>query len=611
MKIGSTDNSIENLADDLFDISQYVSGLSDFIKVCVTPMTISIQGDWGSGKTSIMNMVRNNLQNDVITVWFNTWQYSQFNMDDDLAISFLKNIIKALGIDKTNGSKINETLKKVGTAVKKTGLFMVDHYVAGMAAEELSKVVDRLTGGNDDITDSIANLKKEFEDSINQKLEEEGKERMVVFIDDLDRLNPKKAVELLEILKIFLDCEKCVFILAIDYSVVYHGVKEKYGNLIGEDRGKSFFDKIIQVPFKMPMAHYKIDRFVTEMLKQVNINLNSDESAVYVNLIQASVGCNPRTMKRLFNAYLLLTYISKNVGLNTLLDDSEDGMWYKKILFGLLCCQHAYEDLYDFLIINHEDFLESDLLNAMCGTDAYRKRNTEDSNEDDEKEEHEILIEAFKDKPEEYIQKVAYFMNLLVKVIDKDGNHDLGTDELKGFIELLNLTTITSAGNDSMETEISMRKKYRILTRQIMTLDAKDVNPIIKSMHPDNIVNSIYQAKQDSDTFKSTWAEVWAYITIEGHGQIWLENILTVDLETGNLGLKICTRCRRNFPKSAYTEYLSESPLVKEMGFVWNESPYGIKKDIEGIGEITADEKEQKILAEKISEIIKEYLEIL
>lgn len=611
MKIGSTDSSIEKLTDDLFDISQYVKGLSDFIKVCVTPMTISIQGDWGSGKTSIMNLVSNYLQNDVITVWFNTWQYSQFNMDDDLAISFLKNIIKSLDIEKANASKLNETLKKVGTAIKKTGLIMVDHYVAGMAAEELNKAVNKLTGGNDDLIDSIANLRKEFEDSISQKLEEDGKDRMVVFIDDLDRLNPKKAVELLEILKIFLDCEKCVFILAIDYTVVCQGVKEKYGNLIGEDKGKNFFDKIIQVPFKMPVAHYKIDRFVTEMLRQVGINLDSDESSVYVGLIQASVGCNPRTMKRLFNAYLLLTYISRNVELNALLDDSQEGMWYKKILFGLLCCQHAYEDLYNFLIINHEDFLGSDLLNAMCSIDAYHKRNMEDNGEDGEKEEYENLIETFNGKTDEYIQKISYFMKLLVNVIDRDGNHDLGDNELNGFIELLNLTTITSAGNDSIEAEDSIRKKYRMLTRQIMTLVAKDVSPVIKSMHPDNITKPVYQINQDSDTFKSTWAEVWAYISIDGHGQIWFENTLTVDVETGNLGLKIWTKRRKNFSKPDYTEYFSESPLVKDKGFIWNDSPYGIKKDIEDIGKISADEKEQKTIAQKVSEIIKEYLEIL
>ena len=52
--IGSNDSSVEKLEGDLFDISMYVSGLTKSVRSCVTPMTISIQGDWGSGKTSMM-----------------------------------------------------------------------------------------------------------------------------------------------------------------------------------------------------------------------------------------------------------------------------------------------------------------------------------------------------------------------------------------------------------------------------------------------------------------------------------------------------------------------------------------------------------------------------
>ena len=47
--------------EDEFDIKHYINGLANFIKSCETPLTIAIQGEWGSGKTSIMNMVREQL----------------------------------------------------------------------------------------------------------------------------------------------------------------------------------------------------------------------------------------------------------------------------------------------------------------------------------------------------------------------------------------------------------------------------------------------------------------------------------------------------------------------------------------------------------------------
>ena len=102
--IGSNDSSVERLEGDLFDISMYVSGLTKFVRSCVTPMTISIQGDWGSGKTSMMSMVKEQLGDSVIPVWFNTWQYSQFNMSDDLAISFLGRLIKSLQVEQSASS---------------------------------------------------------------------------------------------------------------------------------------------------------------------------------------------------------------------------------------------------------------------------------------------------------------------------------------------------------------------------------------------------------------------------------------------------------------------------------------------------------------------------
>lgn len=103
--------------------------------------------------------------------------------------------------------------------------------------------------------------------------------RKNLFVDDLDRLIPSKAVELLEVLKLFLDCKQCVFVLAIDYEVVIRGSIEKYGfasymsDKIEDkernreyEKGKSFFDKIIQVLFKVPVAVYDIKNYLKMVL---------------------------------------------------------------------------------------------------------------------------------------------------------------------------------------------------------------------------------------------------------------------------------------------------------------------------------------------------------
>ena len=94
---GFTDKPTISLGEDSFGVEQYIKGLNDFIMDCNTPMTIAIQGDWGSGKTSMMNMIREQLGDKVVTTWFNTWQYSQFNMQEELTISMMCNLLSALG----------------------------------------------------------------------------------------------------------------------------------------------------------------------------------------------------------------------------------------------------------------------------------------------------------------------------------------------------------------------------------------------------------------------------------------------------------------------------------------------------------------------------------
>lgn len=104
------------IKDDTLQVLKYVRGLESFIKICHTPMSISLQGDWGTGKTTFLKTMENNFKNNfsVKTVYFNTWQYSQFNMSNGLFISLLSNIINQLvETDKSIEPEANIFFKKV------------------------------------------------------------------------------------------------------------------------------------------------------------------------------------------------------------------------------------------------------------------------------------------------------------------------------------------------------------------------------------------------------------------------------------------------------------------------------------------------------------------
>lgn len=383
-KNGWTD---ESAVEDEFHIEKYIEGLTAFIGSCNTPMTIAIQGDWGTGKTSIMQMVNTQLiasqKEKTIgshTIWFNTWQYSQFNLGDKLALSLMKSIVDKLSLqDNINSDRFNSFVRGLGNIVLNTGYILLDHYAGGEITGQTKEAFEKMGGKSEvSVIKVIESLKKDFQDCINQKINESSGtiKQVVVFIDDLDRLEPIKAVELLESLKIFLDCKNCVFVLAIDYSVVTKGIKEKYGNTLDEEKGKYFFDKIIQVPFKMPTANYVIDDYVKNFLNNLEINYANDLSQ-YVDLIKFSIGRNPRSMKRLFNTYSLLNIIkdlkqdNSNNGNENRVDEKG-----QLILFATLCMQMAFEEGLPKTLSNFSSnkvFLAAFVIlyEAGCGNNKY------------------------------------------------------------------------------------------------------------------------------------------------------------------------------------------------------------------------------------------------
>ncbi len=79
------------------NIQDYARALSEFIQQSETPMTIGIQGDWGIGKTSLMNMIKAYLEGasrkNYGIVWFNTWHYSLFGQEEYLGIAVIKGLL--------------------------------------------------------------------------------------------------------------------------------------------------------------------------------------------------------------------------------------------------------------------------------------------------------------------------------------------------------------------------------------------------------------------------------------------------------------------------------------------------------------------------------------
>ena len=323
MKSSIIDVPRKHTQDDLFGIQIYQDALVDYIRLTDTPITIALQGEWGSGKTSLMNLLRYNLcdMDDApyYPIWINTWHYSLMKTPQQTIISILEGIIHQIG--ELNPSKQNweESKRKIGGLFKK--MATVGTKVAAGAVGIDGGLVDELFEGgeNSAASSDIVKLKSEISKLIEEALgTNASKQGFTFYIDDLDRIDPPVAVEILELLKNIFDLEKCVFVLAIDYDVVIKGLKPKFGELTdaNEREFRSFFDKIIQLPFSMPVASYNVDTFLVDALSKIEFfsaeELADDALAETLSEItRFSVGTNPRSLKRLTNTLALISIINK------------------------------------------------------------------------------------------------------------------------------------------------------------------------------------------------------------------------------------------------------------------------------------------------------------
>lgn len=395
-----------------FKIDYYVDGLVNFIADAETPLTVALQGEWGSGKTSLMTRLQRRLcenkNSEFIGVSINTWEYSMLATPEETVYNILTRLVKDIS---KNDSGTKKTLKRF---LRGTGNFL---YRGGreivkavpVAGHALGAVVEALdvpaqnpffSDNNDEV--ALSELRKSLEDAVRQRIAGDDKKKgIIIFVDDLDRLNPPVAVEILELFKNIFTLQNCVFILAIDYEVVVKGLEPKFGKLTNQNERefRSFFDKIIQVPFSLPVNSYQPMDFVMDSLMKIGylpdeMKLTDEQQDWFSDVVGASVGNNPRSIKRLINTLSLLDCITKAKPDDKVFKCQLIGDVVKEKLlnFIIVAIQICYPRIYTLLVHKpnftrwdkefairegikldgyDEDFSWTDFVEAVCSADKY------------------------------------------------------------------------------------------------------------------------------------------------------------------------------------------------------------------------------------------------
>ena len=405
---------------DFLATKDYSKALVEFIEECDTPMTIGVQGDWGIGKTSMMSMIKAQIisstnasnKKNFGVVWFNTWQFSLFGRDEYLGVAALSELLKILR-EQFEISESNDYWK----SVKKLASSLSFSFMGvGIDGKKLSEQDDE---GYEDISKVIKQFKEEFDKLIQYIIEQRSLDRIIFFIDDLDRVKPVKALELLESLKNFMDVENCVFILAVDYEVVQMGMRQKFGVDLQKQSGKSFFDKIIQLPFVMPSSSYDLVNYLKKLIEPIIAfnKLTDDDYSNLAEITTLTVGSNPRSIKRVINYISLITKMHKN-------SNNNQGSFPRHeatILYSVVCLQVAWPEIFNYFLVRPT---------------PDRIRQIENWNHLDTIPFINKLYDRTPNK-EELKAKISAYFDLFFEIVDIDGDGNITNDEFEPVFSVL------------------------------------------------------------------------------------------------------------------------------------------------------------------------------
>ena len=285
------------------------------------PVTIGVHGDWGAGKSSILEMIESGLadQDGVLCLKFNGWRFQGF---EDAKIALIEGIVTGL-LEK------RPLLSKAGAAVtdifRRIDWLKIARHGGGLAftamtgiptADQIGAVVDTVKGvfadpaklatkeNYDKAVDGVQGLLKPaesknvpeeieaFRKAFTGLLKAAGIDQLIVLIDDLDRCLPDTAIETLEAVRLFVFTDRTAFVVAADEAMIEYSVRKHFPELPDttgpRDYARNYLEKLIQIPFRIPaLGETETRIYVTLLLIGAEL---ADDDADYAKLIEAARG---------------------------------------------------------------------------------------------------------------------------------------------------------------------------------------------------------------------------------------------------------------------------------------------------------------------------------
>jgi len=343
--------------------------LVNVIRATSAPFTVGVFGAWGSGKTTLMNLVRMRLEaQGTKAVWFNAWKYDGKEV---IWNALMQAIFYRMKSDPEMVGK-TDFLQRLGDTAGKFALFAAKaatRFIPGNIVKEgdVDAVVAALKplSANDPQFEFINKFESTFDGLAKEYVGQNGK--LVVFVDDLDRCLPENAVAILEAIKLYMDRTNVMFVLGVEPAVIEEGIRARYRDN-PKLQAKDYLEKIVQLPFVMRGLDQTNARSLILPYEEAS---GWSGDLVMHRLIFAGTAANPRRIKRFVNTYYVLSRIAELSGAKPFQADAHR-------LALVLLLQMRAPDVYAELVRNAEllrDYREACDLPTQQRDDRLARRN--------------------------------------------------------------------------------------------------------------------------------------------------------------------------------------------------------------------------------------------
>lgn len=256
---------------------------------------LAIEGPWGSGKTSILRLVQQSLRDSCHALWFNPWL---FRNSSELLLQYFAELRAALA-SSSKAEEVGEALTKYSAMLaplRKIPVLGIDK-VSGLVLDIADKAGAALRGDG-----SVTAQRKNLE-SLLRDLDKP----LVVFCDDLDRLQGDEALEVVRLVRLVADFPNVRYVLSYDRR----RLAEALG---GEDCGNAYLEKVVQLTYDIPAPNRKLLRkFIVD---EINSALDGAPhraldlgrfQEIFAKIVEPLVR-TPRDVRRLTNVLAFLVH---------------------------------------------------------------------------------------------------------------------------------------------------------------------------------------------------------------------------------------------------------------------------------------------------------------